>query len=128
MMLFMSVVLPAPLRPTRPVIAPCCTCSDTPRRMRTDAIDTCKSMTRSTSVRPRGAAGDEALDVRIVEHGARRTIGDDAPVVEGKHPPGGALDDLHVVLHEEHGGSLSPDRPDDHFHHGEFFLRGNTAS
>src|SRR2546430_9969120 len=82
MMVFMSVVLPAPLRPMRPVIEPGGTSSDTPRRICTAAIDTWRFSTLST------AADDVALHLRIGERRLRRGVGDDAPVVEGEHAPG----------------------------------------
>src|SRR3954465_13853677 len=98
MTLFMSVVLPAPLRPMRPVIAPGCSSSDTPRRICTAWIDTLSFSTFSMNphyIAPHFGVGECC--------GGRR-VGDDAAVVERQHAPGEARDDLHVVLDEEDGG------------------------
>src|SRR5512134_3550185 len=86
MMLFMSVVLPAPLRPMRPAMVPVGSSSDTRRRICTDWIAT--STLSSLSTRPgllvqavQLAADHEALHLGIVERHLRRGVGDDAPVV-----------------------------------------------
>src|SRR5205814_6985769 len=73
---FMSVVLPAPLRPMRPIIEPLGTSSETSRRMRIAAIDTLRFSALST------LAHDVALDFGIGERRLRRGVGDDAAVVE----------------------------------------------
>src|SRR6185436_21149027 len=75
MIAFISVVLPAPLRPIRPIIAPLGTSSDTPRRICVAAIDTLRFSTLST------LAHDVALHLGILERGLRRGIGDDPAVV-----------------------------------------------
>src|SRR5205814_8928468 len=76
---FMSVVLPAPLRPMRPIIEPLGTSSDTSRRMRIAAIDTLRFSTLST------LADDVALYFGIGERRLRCGVGDDAAVVERQH-------------------------------------------
>src|SRR3954468_4127972 len=80
MMVFMSVVLPAPLRPMRPIIDPVGSSSDTPRRMWTAAMDTLRSSTLST------LAHHVPLHIRIGQGDRGRRVGDDAAVVEGEHP------------------------------------------
>src|SRR5260370_7280239 len=78
---FMRVVLPAPLRPMRPIIEPLGTSSDTSRRMRMAAMDTLKFSTLST------VADDVALHFRIGEPGLRPGIAHDPPVLKPNHPP-----------------------------------------
>src|SRR5258707_9276373 len=75
---FISVVLPAPLRPMRPIIEPLGTSSDTSRRMRIAAMDTLKFSTLST------VADDVALHFRIGERRLRLGVGDDATVVKSE--------------------------------------------
>src|SRR5919106_6675715 len=99
MMVFMSVVLPAPLRPIKPIIEPVGSSSDTPRRMCTAAMETLRFSTLST------VAHHVSLDVRICERDGRRRIGDDAAVIEGEHALCGAADRLHVLLVEEDGSA-----------------------
>src|SRR3954467_14858763 len=100
MMVFIRVVLPAPLRPMRPVIDPGVSSSDTSRRMCTAAIDTFRFVTLSTVAR------HVAAHVLVGERGLRRRVGDDAPIVEGEHALRKAAHHLHVVLDEEHRGAF----------------------
>src|SRR5688572_32992066 len=76
----MSVVLPAPLRPMRPVIEPAASSSDTPRRMCTEAIDTLRLLRLSTRT-----PHHMPLYFGILQRDGRRRVGDDAPIVEGDH-------------------------------------------
>src|SRR4051812_32699037 len=96
MTVFISVVLPAPLRPIRPIIAPSGTSSETSRRMRIAPIDTLTLPTLSTR------AHHVTLDLRVGERRLGRGVGDDAAVVEGEHALREAAHHLHVVLDEEH--------------------------
>src|SRR5690348_15682132 len=96
MTLFITVVLPAPLRPMRPVIEPLGTCSEMPRRICTLAMPTFRFSRLST------AADHVALHLRVGERRVRRRVGDDPAVVEREHALGEAADELHVVLDEEH--------------------------
>ena len=57
---FMSVVLPAPLRPIRPIIAPLGTSSETSRKICIAAIETLRFSILSTHTY------DVALDLRII--------------------------------------------------------------
>src|SRR5947208_783044 len=100
MMLFMSVVLPAPLRPMSPVIEPGGTASETSRRICTESIETLSPSTLSIAASQ--PAHHVALHFRVGERGLRRPVGDDPAVVEREHPPGEAGHDLHVVLDEKH--------------------------
>src|SRR6267142_3629143 len=117
MMVFISVVLPAPLRPMRPVMLPVGSSSDTPRRICTAAIDTLRFCTLSTP------AHHVPLHLRVREGDFRRRVGDDAPVVEGDHALREAADHLHVVLDEEHGSPLGAYRLEHHLHDAELLLR-----
>src|SRR2546422_7996189 len=106
MMLFMSVVLPAPLRPMSPAIVPTGSASETSRRIRTDWIETLRFSTLSTQ----HPTHHVALHLRIGERNLRRRVGDDAPVVEREHAPGKAAYHLHVVLDKQHRGALGAHR------------------
>src|SRR5687767_7604933 len=79
MIVFMSVVLPAPLRPMSPVIEAGAISSDTSRRICVPAIETLTRSILSTGAR------NVALHFRIAERHLRRRVGDDAAVVEGEH-------------------------------------------
>src|SRR5512141_969576 len=91
MMLFISVVLPAPLRPISPAILPVGSSSDTLRRICTDWMATLRLATLSICralllVHPvQFAANHVALDLGVAERDFRRGIGDDAAVIEGQH-------------------------------------------
>src|SRR3982750_1020418 len=98
---FISVVLPAPLRPMRPIIACSGTASVTPRRICTALMATLRL--RTSSMRGLGAAHHMAAPLGIGERHLGTCVGDDAPVVEREHPLGVAADHFHVVLDEEHG-------------------------
>src|SRR3954471_2690522 len=80
--LFISVVLPAPLRPIKPTIAPVGNSSVTSRRICTDWIATFRLTTLSMVARLAHAADHVALDLRVLEGDVRRRVGDDAPVVK----------------------------------------------
>src|SRR4029079_1924713 len=121
MMVFMSVVLPAPLRPMRPVIEPGARSRDTSRRTCTAAMDTLRRWTLSMTAR------DIAAHILVGERGLRRRIGDDAAVVEGKYALREPAHDLHVVLHEEHCRALGADRVQHHLHDAELLLRRDAA-
>src|SRR5450759_4180181 len=94
MMLFISVVLPAPLRPISPAMVPVGNSKDTLRRICTDWIATLSLATSSICrarllVHPAQlAANHVALDLGVAERDFRRRIGDDAAVIEGKHALG----------------------------------------
>src|SRR5918994_294366 len=77
---FISVVLPAPLRPIRPVIEPAASSSDTPRRMCTDAIETFRLLMLRTR-----ASHHVTLHFGILQRHARRVVGDNAAVVKREH-------------------------------------------
>src|SRR5258706_11470479 len=98
--LFMSVVLPAPLRPMRPVIEPEGTSSETSRRMRIAAMETLRFSILST------LAHHVADDLRVLQRRLRRGVRDDAAVVEGEHALREAAHHLHVVLDEQHRRAL----------------------
>src|SRR4051812_4291877 len=103
MMVFMSVVLPAPLRPMRPIMDPVGSSSDTPRRMCTASMDTLRSWTLSTSaLQALTLAHHVPLYIGIGQHDRGRRVGDDAAIVEGDDPLGEAAHHLHVMLDEEH--------------------------
>src|SRR5258706_3524261 len=118
---FMSVVLPAPLRPIRPIIAPLGTSSETPRRMRIAPIETLRFSILSTNTY------DVALHLRVVEGGLGRRVGDDPAVVEGEHALREAAHHLHVVLDEQHRRALGARRVEHHLHDAELLVRRDAA-
>src|SRR5437016_9742752 len=89
------VVLPAPFRPTRPRMEPVEISRESDRRIesppsRTTSPSTLNMLRLSQEGPPHGG---------VREHGVGRPGGDHLALVEREHPPGVALDDLHVVLH-----------------------------
>src|SRR5437773_3766185 len=110
MTVFMSVVLPAPLRPMSPVMEPVGTSSDTPRKTCTEASETLRS--RMLSMAPHHVAPY----FRIGQRDLRRGVGDDAAVIEGEHALREAADHLHVMLDEEHGGAFGAHAFQHHLH------------
>src|SRR5260221_4410143 len=99
MIAFMSVVLPAPLRPIRPIIDPDGTSSETSRRICIAPIETSRLATLSTAVVPLIAtAYDVTLHLGILQHRLGRRVGDDAAVVEGNASMPVAANHLHVLL------------------------------
>src|SRR5438045_2365396 len=119
--LFMSVVLPAPLRPMRPTMAPSGTSSETSRRMCIAAIETLRFSTLSM------VTYDVAPHLRIVEHHLRRSVGDDAAVVESEHALREAAHHFHVVLDEEDSRPFGARRVEHHLHDAELLVGGNPA-
>src|SRR5919206_2859464 len=99
MSVFMSVVLPAPLRPMSPIIAPSGTASDTSRNICTALIATLRFFNSSMRGSPQ-AADDVPPHVRIGERDLRCGVGDDATVVEREHALREAAHHFHVVLYE----------------------------
>src|SRR3990172_969225 len=104
MMLFISVVLPAPLRPISPAMVPVGSCSDTLRRICTDWIATLSLSTLSTCrtllfVHPVQLAADHiALDLGVGERDFRRRVGDDASIIKSEHALREAAHHLHVMF------------------------------
>src|SRR5580692_10976612 len=102
-----NVVFPAPLRPISPHISPSSSANEAPRMIGTGPIDTLRLDTLNIgngagSALPPGAA-DQRLNAGIAQRFGRRAVGDDGTVVKCQHPLGETLDDLHVVLDEQHG-------------------------
>src|SRR5580658_7018380 len=93
-----NVVFPAPLRPMRPHISPVATARLAPWMIGIDPIATSRPETLSTGPSLLAPTADQGLDASVGERRRRRPVGDDGAVVEGEHPVGIALDDLHVVL------------------------------
>src|SRR3954466_13283312 len=124
MTVFITVVLPAPLRPMRPVIEPVGTCSETSRRICIDAIETLTLSISSTAVVPHIPAADHvALDLGVRERVSRRRVGDDPPVVEREHALREAAHHFHVVLDEKHRRALGAHCVEHHLHDAELLLR-----
>src|SRR5881394_568629 len=124
----MSVVLPAPLRPTRPTMRPLPTSSESPRRATTESMATWSDRTASIDVLfGEQRAGDVAAHVVAGEGGFGHAVGDDAAGVEGDDAARVALDDVHVVLDEEHRHRLVAERRHDRVHHRKLLFGRDAA-
>src|SRR5438105_60987 len=123
MTLFISVVLPAPLRPMRPATMPAGSSSETSRRIWTAWIDTLRFSSLST----RHPAHHVALHLCIRERDLRRRVGDNATAAERQHPLRKAAHDFHVVLDEKDRGALGTHCLEHHFHDAELLLRRDAA-
>src|SRR5215207_766029 len=99
MMVRNSVVLPAPLRPMRPANWPAPTSRLTWRRMLTGPSETETPSSRSMG---RLLADHVAPDGGGAQHLARIAVGDHAAFIERDDAIGVALNDIHVVLDEQH--------------------------
>src|SRR5688500_1871063 len=117
MIVFMSVVLPAPLRPMSPVIEAGAISIETSRRICVPAMETLTRSSLSTGAR------DVALHFGIAERDLRRRVGDDATVVEGEHTLREAAHDFHVVLDEKHRRALGAHGLEHHLHDAKLLLR-----
>src|SRR6476620_1501321 len=109
-----SVVLPAPLRPMRPLNFPGGTCMFTLRRMLTGPIETSRPSMRSTRrllARWMQWLPDHiAAHVGVVQYDLRLAVGDDAALVEGENAMRVAADDVHIMLDEQHRHALRGER------------------
>src|SRR6266581_3026003 len=127
--LFMSVVLPAPLRPMRPAMLPVGSSRETPRRICTDWMATLRFSTLNTLRLDSLKLSPYYIttNLGIVQRGLGRRVGDDAAFVEGEHALREAAHHLHVVLDEEHSGALGSCGEDHPFHDAELLLGGDAA-
>src|SRR3989442_274551 len=123
MMVRISVVLPAPLRPIRPANSPAPTSMLTLRRIAMGPIDT--EMLSSRSMRLLADHITPYLLGCQYFHG--RPVGDDPALVERDHPAGIARHDLHVVLDEQHRDALPAHRVHHEVHDLELFVGGDAA-
>src|SRR5215471_7665627 len=119
-----NVVLPAPLRPMSPANSSASTSRSTSRRMATGPMDT--DTPSSLSMR-RLLTDHIAAHILHAQHGLRRTIADDAALIECHHTAGKARDDVHVVLDENHPYAGIPCRTHDHVHDSELLVRRDAA-
>src|SRR5215207_2832406 len=110
-----KVVLPAPLRPTRPTNEPSFTKRAASLTTVVPAMSTERSRTSSIAVATlsRDAAvkfgpNNIAADIGIGEHGTGRAVGDHASLVEGNDAASVAFDDFHVMLDKHDGGTGRP--------------------
>src|SRR3989441_5547086 len=123
MMVRISVVLPAPLRPMRPANSPAPTSMLTLRRMAIGPMDTETRSSRSMCL----------LANHVTAHLLRRqdlgggTVGDHPALVERDHAVGIARHDVHVVLDEQHRDALPAYRAHDEIHDLELLVRGDAA-
>src|SRR4051812_32876741 len=98
-----SVVLPAPLRPIRPVNLPAGNSMFTLRRMLIEPIETSRPSIRSTRHLPAAGwmqllADHIAAHLRVLQHLLRLAVGDDAALVKSQNAMRVSAHDLHVVL------------------------------
>src|ERR1051325_1228450 len=118
---FMRVVLPAPLRQTRPIIVWSGTESETPRRICTALMATLRLRSSSMGVRFQ-PPDDMAAHLGVGERDFGRGIGDDAAVVEGEHPLREAAHHFHVWLDEEHRRAFGAYCVRHHLHDAELLF------
>src|SRR5258708_4613688 len=120
-----SVVLPAPLRPIRPANFPVGTSMLTSRRMPTDWMETSSASMRNmlASAGVARLAGHVLAHFGIVENDAGFAVRDEPALVEGQPSMGIAVDDIHVVLDEQHRDLLRAYRLHDHVHQPELLVR-----
>src|SRR5688500_4524787 len=118
MIVRISVVLPAPLRPMRPANWPAPTSMLTPRRIPTGPIETETASSRNMRRLP----DHVAAHLFGVQHLAGLPVGDDLAVVKSDHARGIARHDLHVVLDEQHRYALPAHRAHDDIHDAELLF------
>src|SRR5437870_7068486 len=123
MMVRISVVLPAPLRPIRPANWPAPTSMLTLRRIAIGPIDT--EMLSSCSMRI--LTNHITPYLRGCQYLRRRAVGDHPALVERDYPAGIARHDLHVVLDEQHRDVLAAHRAHHEVHDLELFVGGDAA-
>src|ERR1700730_18190024 len=101
-----NVVFPAPLRPISPHISPSSSANEAARMIGTGPIDTLRLDTLNIGDSACGAVqpgtADQCLNAGIRQRCGRRPVGDHGAVVKCQHTLGEALDDLHVMLDEQH--------------------------
>src|SRR3981081_178084 len=128
MMERISVVLPAPLRPTRLTMAPRFAQPNAPW-LRGSPGSKSREAPASTEFRPPDgrpragesprslrAPGDVAAHFRVLQHITRLAIGENPALVKGHHTVGIAADDLHVVFDENDGCGIRRDGVDHAIH------------
>src|SRR6266496_1957652 len=123
MMLRIVVVLPAPLRPTSPTMAPVSIAKRSPRRMLTPLIATEMPSTRSTLVFSENAAAN----LRACQHIGDRTVGNDFSAIECHGPFCVALHNLQVVLNEDRGDTALLERRHQRIHDRKLVARAHAA-
>src|SRR5664279_461181 len=101
-----SVLLPMPLRPSRPSVWPRPMLASTPCSTWLEPYQACRSRTSRTRSLPLGTVTSVApeiggLDLRAGPHGLRRVGGDDLAVDHHRDAIGDAKDGVHVVLDEQ---------------------------
>src|SRR3954451_2692578 len=102
MMLFMVVVLPAPLRPSSVTTSPSCTSKSTPCRMWLSPYQAFSPLIASMASgiwRPE-IGGD---DVRVAAHAGIVPLGQDLPAREHRDAVAQALDHAQIVLDHQDG-------------------------
>src|SRR3954453_24150467 len=104
------VVLPAPLRPMRPLNFPGGTCMFTLRRILTGPMETSTPSMRSTrrllACWMQLLADHIAAHLGVLEYLLRLAVGDYAAFVERENAMRIAADDVHIMLDEQQGHAL----------------------
>src|SRR6266849_9288712 len=122
------LVLPAPLRPNRPVIVPSGSVMSTLRKTSTAPIRTHKSRISSMGAPLYPRATDNVLsDFFVREHLVARSVGDNTSLKERDHARYVTGHDFHVVLDKKHRHLQSSDCGKDLIHQLEFFLACHAA-
>src|SRR3954447_10879122 len=125
------VVFQAPLRPISPHIPPSSTVKEASRMIGIGPMDTLRPDTlnigRSACCTLRPGTADQCLNASVAQSCCRRAVGDYGAVIKCQHTFGETFDDLHVVLHKEHGDLAIAQRQHDDLHQIEFFLDRDSA-
>src|SRR5215471_9899888 len=126
-----KVVLPDPLRPISPHISLCSIASEALRTIGIGPIDTLSSailnMSAGTCSEPHLGAADQCLNAGIGQRRGGRAIGNNGSIVKCQYTLGKALDDVHVVLHEQHGDLTTKQCRHDDLHKVELLFNGNAT-
>src|SRR5262249_30762683 len=121
-----NVVFPEPLRPISPHISPSSSANEAPRMTGIGPIDTLRSDTLNIGDRASRAlqlrAADQSLDTGVRERNGRRSIGYHRALVKCQDSLGEPLNDLHVVLYEQHRDLAIAQCRHDDLHQIEFLF------
>src|SRR3954471_14100276 len=125
------VVFPAPLRPISPHIPPSSTVKEASRTIGMGPIDTLRPDTLNIGHGARCSLGpgtaDQCLNASIAQSCCRRAVGDYGAVIKCQDTFGETFDDLHVVLHKEHGDVAIAQGEHDDLHQIDFFLNRDST-